>query len=91
MHNYMLADIARILKKRSVRFGIPGFALCLALLLLCYGGKGAVSADMRRAAEFRSTFSRWLSGRCSLSLSMRTTLSVGPCRLQSAQVSREKV
>lgn len=56
MHNYMLADIARILKKRSVRFGIPGFALCLALLLLFYGGKGAVSADMRRAAEFALDF-----------------------------------
>ena len=34
MHNYMLADIARVLKKRSVRVGIPGFELCLALLLL---------------------------------------------------------
>ena len=32
MHNYMLADIARVLKKRSVRVGIPGFELCLALL-----------------------------------------------------------
>ena len=56
MHNYMFADIARVLKKRSVRFGIPGFALCLALLLLFYGGKGAVSADMRRAAEFALDF-----------------------------------
>ena len=56
MHNYMLADIARVLKKRSVRFGIPGFELCLALLLLFYGGNGAVSADMRRAAEFALDF-----------------------------------
>lgn len=56
MYNYIFADIARVLKKRSVRFGIPGFALCLALLLLCYGGKGAVSADMRRAAEFALDF-----------------------------------
>ena len=56
MHNYMFADIARVLKKRSVRFGIPGFVLCLALLLLFYGGKGAVSADMRRAAEFALDF-----------------------------------
>ncbi len=56
MHNYMFADIARVLKKRSVRFGIPGFALCLALLLLFYGGNGAVSADMRRAVEFALDF-----------------------------------
>lgn len=56
MHNYMLADIARVLKKRSVRVGIPGFELCLALLLLFYGGNGAVSADMRRAAEFALDF-----------------------------------
>ena len=56
MHNYMLADIARVLKKRSVRFGFPGFALCLALLLLFYGGKGTVSDDMRRAAEFALDF-----------------------------------
>lgn len=56
MHNYMFADISRVLKKRSVRFGFPGFALCLALLLLFYGGKGAVSADMRRAAEFALDF-----------------------------------
>jgi len=56
MHNYMLADIARVLKKRSVRFGLPGFELCLALLLLFYGGNGAVSADMRRAAEFALDF-----------------------------------
>lgn len=56
MHNYMLADIARVLKKRSVRVGIPGFEHCLALLLLFYGGNGAVSADMRRAAEFALDF-----------------------------------
>nr|WP_308508076.1 hypothetical protein [uncultured Stomatobaculum sp.] len=56
MHNYMLADIARVLKKRSVRVGIPGFELCLALLLLFYGGNGAVSADMRRATEFALDF-----------------------------------
>ena len=56
MHNYMLADIARVLKKRSVRVGIPGFELCLALLLLFYGGNGVVSADMRRAAEFALDF-----------------------------------
>ena len=62
MHNYMLADIARVLKKRSVRVGIPGFELCLALLLLFYGGNGAVSADMRRAAEFALDFFPLLIG-----------------------------
>ena len=56
MHNYMFADISRVLKKRSVRFGFPGFELCLALLLLFYGGKGAVSDDMRRAAEVALDF-----------------------------------
>ena len=56
MHNYMFADISRVLKKRSVLFGFPGFALCLALLLLFYGGKGTGSDDMRRAAEFALDF-----------------------------------
>ena len=42
MHNYMLADIARVLKKRSVRVEFRVLNFDLALLLLFYGGNGAV-------------------------------------------------